>query len=59
MKSSTHVISQRAFRELFHSNKYNYVEKKIVENLFPFEKYQELCLRLLYQISFYVCLSRQ
>jgi hypothetical protein len=38
MKSSINVISQRTFGKVFHSNKHNYVEKQIVENLFSFEK---------------------
>jgi hypothetical protein len=38
MKSSAHVISQKAFGKVFHSNKHDYVEKQIVEILFSFER---------------------
>jgi hypothetical protein len=45
------MISQKTFKQVFHSNKHKCVEKKIVEKLLSFEKWQELCSRPLNFIS--------
>ncbi len=49
------MISQKTFGQVFHSNEHKCVEKNhFVENLFSFERQQELCQRLLYQTPFYM-----
>jgi hypothetical protein len=35
----TYVISQKTYGQVFYSNKHKCVEKKIVENLFSFQKW--------------------
>jgi hypothetical protein len=50
LKSLTnHVISQKTFGQVFHSNEHKHVEKRYyVEKLISFERWQELCWRPLY-----------
>ncbi len=57
MKSSIHVISQKHLDEVFHSNKHNCVERKIVEKSLSFERQQELYWRPLYQNIFYMSIK--
>jgi len=58
LKSFTHVISQKTYGQVFHSNKHKCVEKKhFVEKLSSFESWQELCWRHLYQTSFYMFIN--
>ncbi len=53
LKSLTHMISQKTSRQVFHSNEHKCVRKNhFVEKLLSFERWQELCCRLLYQNSF-------